>query len=670
MAFLFGTSYQDTEITEKTKYWVDLWDEIIDDFSTKSYDKDLINPHLLLINIVDEIKFNNLKNSRINSYFIEKLNYFLKEDAVVEKSFNTDFTLIRNELVGGSKRFGYFIILCEQTIKSFKNGSYYEDSCNRLKELILDSQWKDKDEDDIYLLSLNLIVELILAGYTIDEIKTIPSEIFSKYSVIEKGENIEIIRTKYPTSVNAKNYYDDGVLNKKTYYEAIKVEIDSLSISDRLDKLKSYFSKEYSEGYGIFHIEGLKGNIDINLGDVNFYSPKSEGCAQIGTIYKTKYDNFNELKLEFNDDKDPSFVNAAAKIKHRGFDSAQTQALEVIEKALDIIRVYAHSETPLRIKLNHFYLVDCEDLLISSHFSSDGKRHIKDYYSFDVSKSFFCTADKDEYLNNLNNIFLNNEITKSPLSAKLTYSLHWYRKAFETNNREDKLLNYWIVIENLITFDSKNENIVLKDKEERDKFTLIEEIVPFIELSFVLKNVASDAYDYFDCLTFNWDGNSDTRNGNDLEITPECLNKCQLGSQMVGKEINLVDFVQNINLLKPCFKRKLIENKIVFVDRFYNDTKFTKSEVERSLKQTKQDLLLIYRYRNLIVHNAHFDNNILPYYVMKAENIAGNLLRELLYQHIQDNTKSQQDILIQIRVKMERMIKRLDSNIPVDLWKF
>lgn len=667
MNYSFWTSYQETEITEKTKYWVDLWEEIIEDFRNKSYDKDLINPHLLLKNIVDEIKYNEFKNSRNISYFLDKFNYFLKEDEVIKKSFNIDFTLIRNELASKSKRFGYCIILCEQIMKSFQNGDYYKDSCDRLKDVILDSQWKD--ENEISLLSLNLIVELILVGYTIDEIKTIPKEIFNKYSVI-KPNDVEIINTLFPTSLNTKNYHHDGVFDRASYNEDLKAEIDSLSISDRLDKLKSYFDKEYSEGYGIFHIEGLKGTIDINVGDVNFYSPNIDNCTSFLKIDTTKYDTFNELKLECVDENDPSFVNAAVKIKHRGFDSARKQALEIIETSLDIIRLYSHSETPLRVKQNNFHLVNCENLHISSRFSSDGKKHTKDYHSFDMSKSFFCTKDNNEYLSKLYDLFLNNEIARSPLSARLIYSLHWYRKAFETNNIEDKLLNYWIVIENLMTFDSKNENIVLKDKEERDKFTLIEEIVPFIELSCTLKKFAKEVYIYFDDLIHNLELNPVTINKTFLEMYKDDINKCQLGSQWVDKKINLVEFVQNVNLLKLCFKRKLIENKIVFVDKFYNDTTFTKLEVEKSLKQTKQDLLLIYRYRNFIVHNAHFDNNILPYYVMKAENIAGNLLGEILYQHVQDNTKSQQENLIQIRIKMERMIKRLDSNVPVDLWDF
>ena len=114
--------------------------------------------------------------------------------------------------------------------------------------------------------------------------------------------------------------------------------------------------------------------------------------------------------------------------------------------------------------------------------------------------------------------------------------------------------------------------------------------------------------------------------------------------------------------------RKIVENKIKSTEKFFNDTKFTSSELQRKLEQIRQDLLLIYRYRNLIVHNARFDNNVLPYYVMKVENLAGNLLRKVLSEHIKDSARSHQEILIWEKIKMERTIDKLNNNIHVDLW--
>ncbi|MCM1987294.1 hypothetical protein [Methanococcoides seepicolus] len=668
MDLYLWNSYQKAEITEKIKYWVDLWDEINEDLDKNTYDEDLVNPHLLVINLLDEIKYNRLKNKRINKYLLEKFNFFLKNDQVIKNSFATDFKLIISELSNGSKRFEYCIMLCEQTIESIQCGSYFKESCDLLKKIIMDTHWKDGEEEEISLISQNLIIELILAGYSLEKIKSIPQNLFSKYEII-KTDNGEFLRTDYPTSIDFKKYDNDDLINNISYNEALKDEIDSLSIADRIDRLKYYFDQEYREGYGIFHIEGLIGNIDVNIVEVNFYSPKIENYMSIINDSEYKAKDFNQKKLEFYDNQNLSLINAAVKVKYRDFESAKRQTLESIEKTLDLLRLYINSETAFRVKIDRFYLVDCDDFGVSESHSAKEQPHIKKLNSFDLSDTFFSLEVKDENILNIEKLLLNENSQKMPLSAKLIYSLHWYRKAFESNVIEDKLLNYWIVIENLITFDSQNENLVLRDKEERDKFTLVEELVPFIELSCSLRNVAIDTYLYLDHLINSSQVNPSTHERSHyLEIPSDCLDACQLGSLTDKIQIDFVKFIEKLHLLNPYIEKKVIENKIKFADKFYNDTKFTRLELIKKLEQTKKDLLLIYRYRNLIVHNAHFDNTILPYYAMKAENIARNLLQSILDQHAKDSTIAHQKLLLKDRVKMEIMIEKLKNDIPVDLW--
>ncbi|MCD4840653.1 MAG: hypothetical protein K8R08_01375, partial [Methanosarcinales archaeon] len=70
-------SYEEVEINDKTKYWVDLWEDLIENFDNDSYGLSLVNPHLLLKDLIDEIRFNRLKNPKIKTYFIEKLGLML-----------------------------------------------------------------------------------------------------------------------------------------------------------------------------------------------------------------------------------------------------------------------------------------------------------------------------------------------------------------------------------------------------------------------------------------------------------------------------------------------------------------------------------------------------------------------------------------------------------------
>ena len=129
-------------------------------------------------------------------------------------------------------------------------------------------------------------------------------------------------------------------------------------------------------------------------------------------------------------------------------------------------------------------------------------------------------------------------------------------------------------------------------------------------------------------------------------------------------------FIKNIPPLINLVPNKIIKDKIVFADKFYFDNEFAYHEIIERLEQTKHDLLLIYRYRNLIVHNARFDSTILPYYIEKAERFAGNILRTILYEFVMDNTKTHKKILLSKKVKMERMMVKLKNNETLDLWDF
>lgn len=681
-------SYEKGEVTEKIKYWVDLWEEIVSNFGEATYNKELINPHLLLMDLVDEVEYNRLARKRNNEYFLDKLRFYLARDKIIKQLFNTDFHLLINELSQASKRFEYFILLCEQIMKSFRDGTYFKESCKLLKEIILDPQWKNGDEEDILLISQNLMIELILVGYSIEKIKAIPQNLFDKYKVLHVSDK-ETLLTEYPTTVDAKKYYENGVLNQPAFNEARKAEIDSLSISDRVDRLKHYFDKEPSEGYGIFHIEGLKGNIDDYVGEVNFYSPQLEDYWELKTGHESKTKNFDEIKLKYYDEELPysfeygksipynefkskvkpaSFVNAAVKIKYLDSESAKKQALEVIEKALDILRLYSDPGIEFRVKLNKFYLVNSNGLSEYKSYSANDSTPYKEAMSLDLKKSRFFSRNK-EFLSNLKESLFNENLEKYPLTTKLIYSTHWYRKACESTRPEDQLLNYWIVIENLLTFDSKNGNIVIRNQDEKDKFVLVEEIVPYIELSYSIKNVAVGTYYYLKNITrlSNFSDMLDL-SGKPLVIPLNILKDCQLDLCIGNREIDLKDFVQKIHLLSSYTAREIIKKRIEFTENFYSDINFTSLYLEEKRKQIIRDLLLIYRYRNLIVHNARFDNKMLPYYVTKAENLAYHLIRKVLEEHIKDRTRSQQEILLFERIKVERIIEKLKNKVPVDLW--
>ena len=663
MNIFLWNSYEEGEINNKIKYWVDLWEDLIENFDNDSYGLNLVNPNLLLMDIIDEIRFNRLKNSRNRKKFIIEMRKMLKSDPIIKNFFKSDFTLIIKELE--SKRPPeYLLQLCEDISELFSEELYFNQSCDFLKDILINSNWNQDDEENIYLISQNLMVEFILIGYGLNTIKNLPSNLFDKYTTIV-AEDGELLITKFPLNLNSEDFQDGEDFNKNDYNEALKKEIKSLSISDRIERLKFYYDEQPSEGYAILKVEGLKGNVDLKIGNVNFYKPKIENYVD-----KTETNDFNVNKLKyFVNENSYSFINAAVKIKYRNLESAKLLAVESIDKSLDILRCHIHSEVPFKIDSDNLIIVDENGKKVGDSYDSKNMPHIKEINSFNLEKFKESFSDDGDYFTNIEQMLSDSKTKKSFLADKLIYSLHWYRKAFESNNLEDKLLNYWIVIENLVTFDSQIGNLVLPSNKNENKFSLVEELVPPIELIDFIGRISIDLYYYLQKLTNSSQSNSEaTRHL--LELPKENIEACFLQPHIDVIKVDMKEFIKNIPPLINLVPNKIIKDKIAFADKFYSDNDFAYQEIIERLDQTKHDLLLIYRYRNLIVHNARFDSTILPYYIKKAERFAGNILRTILSEFVMDNTKTHEKILLSKKVKIQRMLDKLKNNDSLDLWDF
>jgi len=663
MNIFLWNSYEEGEINNKIKYWVDLWEDLIENFDNDSYGLNLVNPNLLLMDIIDEIRFNRLKNSRNCEFFLTQMGKMLKLDPIIKKSFKSDFTLIIRELESKHPP-EYLLQLCEDVSELFREGLYFNQSCDFLKDILINPMWNQDDEENISLISQNLMVEFILIGCGLNRIKNLPSNLFDKYTTIGV-EDDELLITKFPLKLSPDDFQDGEDLNKNDYNEAIKNEIKSLSISDRIERLKFYYDEQPSEGYAILKVEGLIGNVDLKIGNVNFYKPKIENYVD-----KTETNDFNVNKLKyFGNEISSSFINAAVKIKYRDLESAELLAVKSIDKSLDVLRCYVHSEVPFKIDSDNLIIVDENGKEVGGKHSSENMPQTKDIYYFNMEKFEVSLSDDDHYFTNIEQMLSDNKTKKSFLADKLINSLHWYRKAFESNNLEDKLLNYWIVIENLVTLDSKIGNLFLPSNKNENKFSLVEELVPPIELIDFIGRISKDLHRYLTDLNEYFEINSeDTRHL--LELPQENIDACFLQPHIDVIKVDMKEFIKNIPPLINLVPNKIIKDKIVFADKFYSDNEFAYQKIIERLYQTKHDLLLIYRYRNLIVHNARFDSTILPYYIEKAERFAGNILRTILYEFVMDNTKTHEKILLSKKVKIQRMMDKLKNNDSLDLWDF
>lgn len=176
MERLLWTKYKKGEINDKIEYWVDYWQDLIDTIKNKGIEYRLVSPTSLLIEIQDEIIYNELKNKSNINYYKKQLGLFLNKDIIIKKYFSSDFKLLLKEF--DNKRITYFAKLCEDLKMQLKKDKYFHKNCNELKNILLNKTWETEDKSKIGQISKNLIVELMLIGYSLDTLRGLPIKFF------------------------------------------------------------------------------------------------------------------------------------------------------------------------------------------------------------------------------------------------------------------------------------------------------------------------------------------------------------------------------------------------------------------------------------------------------------------------------------------------------------
>lgn len=615
-------------VNEKISYWQDIWSHLIDNFNKNSFGLELANPHLILLDIIDEIKYNQFRNKLNKKYFYTQLKYFFENDQVIANYYKSDFIVLKRDFDKSDNK--YIQNLCVEILKNFKNGDYFNKSFQYLHDILLNPSWRDGDEDKINDISQSLVVEFIIKGFSLQITGKFVLNIFDNYSFTNKG----IIYSNFPHNIDSKTFYVKGNFDRESYSEAVKEKIDSLNISDRLVGIKSYFDQDHKECFFIYNISGLKGDIDITLGDVNFYSPNVKKYIKrslFGTLITEE-----ATKIE----GEACLLNCAVRMKHLDTEITKLEAMEKIEKALSLINLYFPTKEKIQILTEKYFIVDLEGVEIGRGHSTKKSTLYKWETSLELNPNVLEDVFEKRLIGAESDFIFTPSYKRNEIEKKITNSVMWYRKAKETNRDEDKLLNYWISIENIMNFKNDNNSNTFKNAKK---------YLPFLRVYDFARRLGWDLYDFI------W-----SKSRNKENIPHEILEKCNLNTD-TGL-IHIKPLIQNLELLENAVNTKSIIGKIKSVRRFYNDNKYAKEKIEQQIQKVENDVILIYRLRNQIVHDAEFNSQVLPYYIQKAEELAKDLLKEIIHKYKVENIDNIEDILIYYKIRLNRTLLKLEQD--------
>ena len=607
---------EEFKLDEKVEYFVYYYLEF-----TKLYDKELsnlnvFNLHSLCKNIIEEITKNNV--NRNLKFFQTKLREVAKKDYFAKQNFKYKVNEIINNMTSNKE---YALLVVNNLMEDIKDGQYGEQIINRIIKLLFSSKTLVDVKEELKYLTKALIIEYIIYGYSLKSIEKIMHDIFSKYNIYEN-----YFMTKFPIP---KDITDDQ--KKKEY-------IDKLSIKERIEKLSLFFKQEKNKYYYLFNIKGIVGDfLDIKLNNVNIYNWKTKHKFDM-EISNEKSPMYEHGKFEENNIHCCILVELVD--KNTIFDKIKQE----LDNALDILYNYHNIECKIEIDYSRYIVFD-ENKQVSGEgmtkeFDENFKREVRplDYnYRNDTDKL-------DEQYKKYSEYILKNDNETSKI---IKSSVRYFRKSKETNRLEDKILNYWICIENLFNIAIDLPESIFDKKESDRKFNKIYSILPYIIVKNNLINVYWNAYDYFN-RRYNYEKS---------DLIKELSNESKEKLQFDKKSINLINFINNYELLDGISQLEIDKDKYKYYYNLLNDKNKIEKHIEMDLNKTKETILLLYRFRNMIVHNAQYDITFSNIYEKQFEILVLKLLGVVIDEYYKSKGKNNlENIIINRYINQKQIV--------------
>ncbi|MBO3323738.1 hypothetical protein JJB67_15415 [Clostridium perfringens] len=615
-------------LKEKIEYWFFIWNELIDNYTKTEYGLNFCNIHTLVEEILEEIEFNNLKNSNTNKFFREKLGEYLKYDVIVKKDFEIEISSLIEYL--GTDKTKYIEAICRHiNEKFFKSKKYLKEAAKILNENLLNDSLDKNCFLNIKYLTQSLIIEFSLLGYDFKFIKNIPYSLFDTYH-----ENEDIISTNLPLPETIKK-------------EDIKIYIENLTLKERLNLINEYIKKENLDVFVIYKLNGFQGTLGLECGDVEFYNPKFKTHINCNDNLAYEFENWDDLKNPNH------YYNAIVKVNAICTENAKNEACRKIESVLDTIKCFYNSSEKFSICKDECYILNSEKKFIGGGFSTNFQKN-------DSWRESDTLISENKYLLEIfreaSKFMFKKTFEYNETERKILESLKHFRKGAERDNLEEKLLNYWICIENIVNINKQATENILINKDKETPLKLAQEFLIPVFIRYYINNYYRKVhFSIYNLSQPQYRNSKDSIINYDKKIREKfCLNKNQ-------KNINYKHFLNAIHELNNNTDKVIAKEKIEYMENLYTNNDFCVSELKKKGKEISRNILQIYRYRNMIVHDAHFNVIFLEYYTKLAEIYCQNLLISVITSYCETNNELS-DLLLTYHFKFEMLLKYLKKN--------
>lgn len=586
-------------IQTPTEFFCKCWEELIEKIENGDPDVDISNwPRQILQSIEIEIyhNANEVKKKKDIQNLVMSYNRLSKPDSLVGNLLNyTVFDPTKN---------GDLIIDIKKEHQNL-NDKLFDAACNSIINEVnncrnISFEFKKKIECLVGII----IDEFIYKGFDISSLKDLSKHPISIRST-EFGD--VIIAPSLFEEINRENYDSE-----KNYFNELSDYLRKRDISKRIGTISEHFHNMVSTFTVCYRVTGLRGNINISIGEVRLFSNLS--CYDDSRFHRGKWDK--------------NYIYAAVDIEAGSPESALIKGMSAVESVINLLTLKVQAKKPFVVSAENAVVFQKDEVCVDkSIIRKDDTANIIYYESTDIQH--YIPDLKDSYR------WLENPEKDSPIKKEIINSLFWYRKACNSVEDSDKLLFSWIAMDN-----------IFKDVSKREKIpTMCSNIIsPHLYYTqwYIL-------YTYIkDCIDSEY-----------LNIPEELKEKSGLnisGGQVIPKE----KFLYNLEDIENFTDDEILKTKIQETKRLYVDLKVFEKRKDSIIK----DIQMIQIIRNMMVHSAVFSKNTIRIYANKSYNYCTCILNCIMYNlEKQDNKPSLKDMIAWIDEENEKKIKQIKCEI-------
>ena len=574
-------------------YWQHYWRHCIDELTDKdNVSFRIVGPRMLLKDLIEELEGHGLSNQDNISYFKAQIGQLDKDD-VVFHSLCHPITVCLLQRLSCKVNKDSSILLCKKILNTIVVKRYFTLIVDWLAKTIdetsennIDSRKKINDVTHL------VIAEYIAEGFVLGELKKYATDI-PGLAIAEGG----IVMAAPPVYESLKQ---SDYSSEVEYYAAISNWVKKRDVYKCLDVLKYHYYDTPTNAFFIVRLNGLKGQIDDFIGDINIYSPKKKR-------YITGEYSLSDIESVV---QGRDYVNAAIPIDFCGIDRAKEYAKKKLEEVLDLLMLTYQTKLPITVATN-LYAVVSDGNEISMSVSNRGNDPTM--ASRDEMMRYLDALDLNDvkgegfkFLTNKHEVL---EFGRGGLKIRLKNAAHWYTKAIAAEKDVDVLLYSWFAIEGLLKVDGKTQSEMVDSSNDANSLNVIQEFVTSILGKQYFYGYLRDIY-----VDFLYKTN---QCNNYYDVSKDVISKAGLNLK-TGDHYRDGDFLNEIPAIIDCINDDIVKDKLSVLQNFYQND----GGVREYARKIRNDLLMIYRLRNMIVHNAALSCVNIAFFAREAMFIA------------------------------------------------